>query len=60
MLFDLQLKAELATKALKERQDFLKVVPVAGVLFTDEITGETYKIYPPSKTSTTSVAVTLK
>ena len=60
MLAELQERSERATKALKERQDFLKVVPTSGVLFTDEITGETYKIYPPSKTSTTSVAVTLK
>ena len=60
MLAELQERSERAAKALKERQDFLKVVPTSGVLFTDEITGETYKIYPPSKTSTTSVAVTLK
>ena len=59
-LIDLQERAERATKALKERQDFLKVVPISGVLFTDEITGETYKIYPPSKTSTTSLVVSLK
>jgi len=60
MLAELQERSERATIALKARQDFLKVVPTSGVLFTDEITGETYKIYPPSKTSTTSVAVTLK
>ena len=60
MLAELQQCSERANVALKARQDFLKVVPVPGVLFTDEITGETYKIYPPSKTSTTSVAVTLK
>ena len=59
-LLELQKEAELATIVLKARQDFLKVVPIAGVLFTDEITGETYKIYPPSKSSTTSVTVTLK
>jgi hypothetical protein len=60
MLAELQDRSERANIALKARQDFLKVVPTSGVLFTDEITGETYKIYPPSKSSTTSVTVTLK
>jgi len=60
MLSELQERSERANVVLKARQDFLKVVPTSGVLFTDEITGETYKIYPPSKQSTTSVAVSLK
>lgn len=45
---------------VKARETFLKTVPVAGLLVTDEFSGETTKIFPPSKISTTSVAVTLK
>jgi hypothetical protein len=50
---------EISTK-LKAKQDFLKTVPVSGMVITNEETGETYKVYPPAKSSTTSVAVTLK
>jgi len=60
ILAELQERSERATKALKERQDFLKVVPAAGVIYVDETTGDSYKIYPPSKQSTTSVTVSLK
>lgn len=56
----LEWEAETAAKALKNRQEFLKKAPQDGVIVTNEQTGETEKIYPPSKSSTTSVAVTLK
>lgn len=59
-----------ADKALKERQEFLKTVPPAkigehgnkegGLLVTDEETGETYRIYQPTKTSTSTVSVSFK
>lgn len=44
---------------IKEREDFLKKVPASGMQqLTSE--GEVITIFPPSKTSTTTVAVTLK
>lgn len=45
---------------VKAQEEFLKKLPIEGLVFTDEITGDTYKIYPPSKKSTTTVAVSLK
>jgi len=45
---------------LKSREVFLKSVPAEGITVTDESTGETTTIYPPSKSSTTAVVVTLK
>lgn len=56
-----RLHAELeAIKAkVKVREDFLKKVPAGGLLVTDPETGETTMVYPPAKTSTTSVAVSL-
>jgi len=44
---------------IKEREDFLKKVPVSGMQKVTE-TGEVITLFPPSKTSTTTVAVTLK
>ena len=59
-LTDLLLQNESLKEKLKVKQDFLKKVPIAGLAVINEETGETYKVYPPSKSSTTSVAVTLK
>jgi hypothetical protein len=53
-------EAEAINLKLKAREDYLKVIPTEGVVVTDEESGETIKIYPPSKSSTTSVAVSLK
>jgi triphosphoribosyl-dephospho-CoA synthetase len=51
-------KAELDAK-LKEREAFLKTVSTSGIdLLTED--GEVIKVFPPYKTSTTTVAVTLK
>jgi hypothetical protein len=44
----------------KEREKFLKSVPTEGVEIVSNETGEVIKVYPPSKSSTTSIAVTLK
>ena len=44
---------------VKARQDFLKTVPISGMIVTDESTGDTFKVYPPAKSSTTSVATSL-
>ncbi len=45
---------------VKKRQEFLKTVSPKGMVVTDEDTGETFKVYPPSKSSTTSIAVSLR
>lgn len=47
----LQTKAEIASDALKTRQEFLKAVPAGGIDSFDPQTGETFKIYPPVKIS---------
>jgi hypothetical protein len=54
-----QLAAEIKclTEKLKEREKFLKNIPVLGLDFIDANSGEIKKIYPPLKTSTTSVAI---
>ncbi len=44
---------------ITEIQDFLKKIKPEGILITDETTGETYKCYPPSKSSASSYKVTL-
>lgn len=47
-------------EAVKARETMLKTVTAKGMIITDETTGETFTVYPPSKSSSTSVAVTLK
>jgi hypothetical protein len=47
-------------KAVKAREAMLKAAPLSGLIITDETTGETYKVYPPSRTSTTTLAVSLR
>ena len=59
-LKELTQQAEIINEKLKARQDFLKKVPHAGMVITNKETGETYEVYPPFKTSTTAVAVSLK
>ena len=55
----LTFELEAAKKSIKDRDDFLKSLPVDGQLITDENTGETYKIYRPIKQSTTTFSATL-
>lgn len=43
----------------KEREQFLKTLKPEGIDIVDE-NGEVYTMYPPAKSSTTSVSVTLK
>lgn len=59
VLLNLEEKAKEATEKLKERKEFLKVVPSTGLLVTDEGSGETNTIYPPSKSSKSSFKVSL-
>lgn len=56
----LEQKVSSISEELKEREKFLKTLPAKGMVLLIEDTGEAITVYPPSKTSTTSVAVTLK
>ncbi len=53
----LSLQASINEK-VKNRQEFLKAVPSSGQVVVDG-QGETYTVYPPSKSSTTAVVVKL-
>lgn len=52
------MRAELDEK-IKKRQEFIKMIPIEGIEVINE-DGLISHIYPPSKTSTTTVTVTLK
>ncbi len=55
----LEQRSESAAADLKQREAFLKNVPSKGMeIITDD--GEAITVYPPSKSSTTSIAITLK
>ena len=61
---DLEYKAleftlEKAKEALKQRETFLKAIK-EPLQVIDETSGEVFTIYPPKKTSTTTVKVTFK
>lgn len=45
---------------IKQRETFLKSIPASGVEVLNEQTGEIEKLYPPSKSSSTSIKVSLK
>lgn len=60
VLSELETKAAEVNEQLKARQKFLQTVPISGMTLVIEETGETITVYPPAKSSTTSVAVTLK
>jgi len=59
-LSELLQQQDALKEKIKAKQDFLKTVPLSGLVVTNEDTGDTYKVYPPAKSSTTSVAVSLK
>lgn len=56
-----QMESDLSVleTSVKARKEMLKTVPVEGLVVTDQETGETYTVYPPSKTSTSSFKITL-
>ncbi len=56
----LETQSKELSEKLKQRAEFLKKAPSEGTVIVDEQTGETTKVFPPSKTSTTSVVVSLK
>ena len=56
---ELQSKADELAEKLKTRQKFLQMLPIEGIdIITND--GEAIKVFPPSKTSTTAVTLTLK
>lgn len=59
LLGELEQKLLSAKKAVDERKEFLKNVPQSGLIITDEQSGETYTVYRPAKTSTSSYKITL-
>ena len=52
-------RADLDEK-IKKREAFIKTIPIEGIEVVLSDTGEIMHVYPPSKSSTTTVAVTLK
>lgn len=58
ILKELEQQAEAVNAKLKERQEFLKKMPIEGIEIRRE--DELVHVFPPAKYSTTSVAVTLK
>lgn len=59
ILPELQKQAEELESKIKERETFLRGLPVEGVEVLAENSGEVVRIFPPSKTSTSSYKVTL-
>lgn len=54
-----EMKAKLEEQ-IKKHQTFLKTLPLSGKTILNEETGEAVTMYPPSKSSTTGLAITLK
>ena len=59
-LAELYEQQERLSAVIKEHETYHKALPISGVKVVFEATGEVETHYPPAKTSTTSVAVTLK
>lgn len=59
-LADLYCQAEAISARIKELETYHKGLPASGIEVLDPVSGELEKHYPPAKTSTTSVAFTLK
>jgi len=55
----LTIQIEALKSTLKERETFLKAIK-QPIQMIDETSGECYTIYPPKKTSTTTLKVTFK
>lgn len=58
ILPELEAQAEAANKKLKERQEFLKKIPLEGIEVRHE--DELVQVFPPSKYSTTGIKCSLK
>lgn len=59
-LTDLYCQSEAIAARIKELETYHKGLPTSGIEVLDPVSGELEKHYPPAKTSTTSVAFTLK
>ena len=59
-LADLYEKQDAINDAIKDLEMYHKQLPTSGIQVVIQSTGEVETHYPPAKTSTTSVAVTLK
>lgn len=59
-LAELYEQQERLSAVIKEHETYHKALPTSGVKVVFEATGEVETHYPPAKSSTTSVAVTLK
>ena len=59
-LTDLYERQDAINDAIKELEEYHKGLPSSGIQVLNPSTGEVETHYPPAKTSTTSVAVTLK
>lgn len=57
---DLAAQLETLKEKVKEREEFLKNLPEEGLDQVNQETGEAYKMYRPSKSSTSSITVSLK
>lgn len=57
---DLQEQFKALQSQIKTREEMLKGIPKEGLDVINEDTGELYKLFPPAKSSTTSVTVTIK
>ena len=53
-------ESEKLAGIIKARETMLKATSEKGMTVVDELTGEAFTVYPPAKSSTTSVAITLK
>lgn len=56
---ELLLQVERLNEAVKARQTMLKTIPVSGLEVVNSDTGEVSIIYPPAKSSTTTLKVTI-
>ena len=59
ILKELSAQLELLENNIKDRQTFLKTISPEGIDIIDQY-GEVKKIYPPSKTSTSSIKTTIQ
>ena len=59
-LADLYRKANEIAAKINQLETYHKSLPTSGIEVLDPVSGELEKHYPPAKTSTTSIAVTLK
>ena len=60
-MFDsLEQQQKSIDEAVKERKEFLRIVPSEGMQLLDAASGEIITIYPPSKSSSTSVKFTIQ